>query len=259
MAIVFCLSYAVVRQGLIGGPVLNFPLCWARISILKKDLERIELQLDIDASLSAVNSGRIFSGGSLLRYAGAMSEHVSDEELMMRYCDGDAAAFESLYTKYKGGIYRYLLRQTDSQVAAELHQEVWMNLVRHHKNYQPRARFSTYLYTIAHNRVIDHYRGKARRLPVSYAEDIQETEPAAPTRYDPAARYQLSIQVEHVLAGIAKLPEAQREAFLLREEAGLSLEEIATVTGTSRETVKSRLRYAVNKLRQTLSEPEHVR
>ena len=187
-----------------------------------------------------------------------MSEHVSDEELMMRYCDGDAGAFESLYTKHKGGIYRYLLRQTDSRVAAELHQEVWMNLVRHHKNYQPSARFSTYLYTIAHNRVIDHYRSNARRLPASYAKDIQETEPAAPTQYDPAARYQLSIQVKHVLAAIAALPEAQREAFLLREEGGLTLEEIATVTGSSRETVKSRLRYAVNKLRQTLSEPEHA-
>lgn len=186
-------------------------------------------------------------------YAGAaMSDAPSDEELMLRYRDGDVGAFEMLYVKHKGGIYRYLLRQTDYDSAAELHQEVWMNLVRSHKQYEPSARFTTYLYKIAHNRLIDHYRANGRRLPASYEEDCAD-ELSAPAQSDPAVRTQLSQQVRILLAGIVDLPEAQREVFLLREESGLTLDEIALVTGVSRETVKSRLRYAVNKLRRCLA------
>jgi len=209
-----------------------------------------------EITAGAARTGGSFSQPAVMRYAAAPMGAVSDEELMLRYCNGDTAAFEALYAKHKGGVFRYLMRQTDAQVAPELHQEVWMSVVRHQKNYQPTARFNTYLYTIAHNRVIDHYRSSNRRIPSSY-HDTNDCEAVAPLQHDPAVGHELKQQVQVLLAGIAKLPAAQREAFLLREEAGLSLDDIAAVTGSSRETIKSRLRYAVGKLRQLLLETEH--
>src|SRR5436190_18395294 len=90
-------------------------------------------------------------------------EPARDEDLMLAYRDGNAAAFDQLYRRHKGPLYRYLLRQCrDAAAAEELFQDVWMNLVRARAGYTVTARFSTYLYRLAHNRLIDHYR---RRVP----------------------------------------------------------------------------------------------
>ena len=84
---------------------------------------------------------------------------VSDEELMLAYRDGDAGAFDTLYRRHKGPVYRYMLRQCrDAGVADELFQDVWMNLIRARESYTVQAKFTTYIYTMAHNRLIDHYR-----------------------------------------------------------------------------------------------------
>src|SRR2546429_3296055 len=86
------------------------------------------------------------------------SAATSDEDLMLAYAAGDAAAFDALYARHKGGVYRYLLRQCRQGVAVdELFQDVWMNLIRARRSYTPSAEFATYLYPLAHNRVIDHY------------------------------------------------------------------------------------------------------
>ena len=115
------------------------------------------------------------------------------------------------------------------------------------------AKFGTWLYRIAHNRLVDHYRASARGLPLSYADDCPEwMEIPAPEEVQPEVREDRRRQSERLLELLAELPEAQREAVLLKEEAGLSLEEIAQATGTGRETVKSRLRYALARLRQGL-------
>ena len=88
-----------------------------------------------------------------------MNNEVADESLMERYRDGDAGAFDVLYHRHKGGLYRYLLRLVKNQsLADELFQEVWSNLIRSRERYQPSAKFSTFLYQIAHHRVIDHIR-----------------------------------------------------------------------------------------------------
>lgn len=181
---------------------------------------------------------------------------ATDEELMQRYRDGDARAFETLYARHKGPVYRYLLRQCGvAALAEELFQDVWMNLIKARARYEVRAKFTTWLYTLAHHRVIDHYRRQAAGVPISYDDDPDEPliEQVADSEVrQPDNEFERRRQAQQLLQLLAQLPEAQREAFLLREESGLSLEEIAAVTGVNAETAKSRLRYALAKLRQGL-------
>jgi RNA polymerase sigma-70 factor (ECF subfamily) len=186
-----------------------------------------------------------------------MDNAAPDEELMNRYRDGDARAFEVLYTRHKGPLYRYLLRQCGAAaLAEELFQDVWMNLIRTRERYEARAKFTTWLYTLAHHRVIDHYRRQAAGVPISYDDDPDEPliEQVADSELrQPDNELDRRRLGQRLLVQIAALPEAQREAFLLREESGLSLAEIADVTGVNTETAKSRLRYALTKLRQGLT------
>jgi RNA polymerase sigma-70 factor, ECF subfamily len=181
----------------------------------------------------------------------------SDEELMLGYRNGDAAAFDLLYARHKGGVYRYLHRQCrDAAQAEELFQDVWMNLIRARAGYTVQAKFTTYLYRLAHNRLIDHYRKHSQAAVSSFedmdggaVEDLVDGQ-ALP----PDAAHDSREQALRLLQLLAELPEAQREAFLLQQEGGMSVEEIAQATGVNRETAKSRLRYAMSKLRQGMRE-----
>jgi RNA polymerase sigma-70 factor (ECF subfamily) len=178
---------------------------------------------------------------------------TSDEELMLCYRDGDAGAFDALYGRHKGGVYRYLLRQCrEAAVAEELFQDVWMNLVRARAGYTVQAKFTTYLYRLAHNRLIDHYRKHSHATVVSFEEEGEEAMAEVPDERERPADDALDAkrQAARLMELIAALPEAQREAFLLQQEGGMSVEEIAQATGVTRETAKSRLRYAMVKLRQ---------
>jgi RNA polymerase sigma-70 factor (ECF subfamily) len=180
----------------------------------------------------------------------------SDEALMIAYRDGDAAAFTLLYARHRGGLYRYLLRQCGKAAAAEeLFQDVWLNLIRARTRYVAEARFATYLYRIAHNRLIDHFR-RATLRPAACEDDASETiaELPAERRSQPDARLQGKAAIERFMVLLNGLPEPQREAFVMHEEAGLSVEEIARATGVNTETAKSRLRYALTKLRRGLEE-----
>lgn len=176
---------------------------------------------------------------------------------MLAYRDGDGAAFEALYARWRGPLYRYFLRQCGhSGHADELFQDVFMRVIGAAANYEPSAKFATWLFRIAHNRLVDHWR-KAGREPVDppasdedgddCAFDPPAPDGAAPERE--AAQRQLG---KALMAALNELPEVQREAFLLAEEGGLTLEEIASVSGVGRETIKSRLRYATRKLRNKL-------
>jgi RNA polymerase sigma-70 factor (ECF subfamily) len=186
-----------------------------------------------------------------------MDKTETDETLMMWYQTGDAHAFEVLYARHKGGLYRYFLRQCRvAAVAEELYQDVWLNLIRARERYEPRAKFTTYLYRLAHNRLVDHYRRQASGVPISYDDDPEdapliERVADSPER-DPENELDARQRAKQLQQLIADLPDAQREAFLLREEGGLSLEEIAQASGVNAETAKSRLRYAVAKLRSGL-------
>jgi RNA polymerase sigma-70 factor, ECF subfamily len=186
-----------------------------------------------------------------------MDEATSDESLMCRYRDGDAPAFETLYARHRAPLYRYLLRQCRvAAVAEELFQDVWMNVIRARGQYEVRARFTTWLYRLAHHCLIDHYRRQRHGVPLSYGDDPDDdpiAQVAADERTTPDNELDRRRQANRLLELIAELPEAQREAFLLREEAGLSLEAIAEATCVNAETAKSRLRYAVAKLRQGMN------
>ncbi len=186
-----------------------------------------------------------------------MRGEVGDEQLMERYRDGDAGAFDVLYHRHKGGLYRYLFRLCKHpQVAEELFQDVWSNIIRSRERYRPSAKFTTFLYQVAHNRLIDHLR-KTPEVTLSLdAGDEDDDPPALGLFADPQGQPETMVErkrlVEDLVSNIDALPALQREAFLLREEAGLSLEEIALATDVTPETAKSRLRYAVAKLRDGL-------
>ncbi|MEO8566238.1 MAG: RNA polymerase sigma factor [Betaproteobacteria bacterium] len=182
----------------------------------------------------------------------------SDEHLMLAYAAGDAAAFDTLYARHKGGVYRYLLRQCrDAGIAEQLFQDVWMNLIRVRSSYQPSAKFTTWLYTLAHNRMIDHHRASGRVMLVSTDDenhaDVVAALPAS-RHNEPESRASNRELGARLKDAVAALPAAQRDAFLLQQEGGLTLEEIAALTGVGAETVKSRLRYATNKLRAELAD-----
>lgn len=174
-----------------------------------------------------------------------------DSLLMMRYRDGDTRAFEDLYERYKGPLYRYFLRYgQDQRWAEELYQEVWIKIIRTRNRYKPLAKFSTYLYQLAHNCLIDHVRRQSRRPHLVSSENRQE-----PVDGEHSLEGTIAVtQAKHLFAkALAELPSEQREAFVLREESGLSLEQIAKVTGVGQETAKSRLRYANQKLKGLVS------
>lgn len=186
----------------------------------------------------------------------AQPDGAADEALMESYRDGDAGAFDVLYRRHKGGVYRYLLRQCrDAAVAEELFQDIWMNLIRARDTYEVTAKFTTWLYRLAHNRLIDHYRRNAHGALVSFDDESgpQIDETAAPRDADPAEGLEAREAARRVLTLLDALPEAQREAFVMQQEGGMSIDEIATATGVTRETAKSRLRYAMARLRQGLA------
>jgi RNA polymerase sigma-70 factor (ECF subfamily) len=188
-----------------------------------------------------------------------MDETLSDEELMLRYGAGDAAAFDALYARHKGGVYRYLLRQLrEPAIAEELFQDIWLNLVNARERYTVQARFSTWLYRIAHNRLVDHVRRQGNTAVVSINQNDEDDDPpleiADDTARTPEARQWATQQLERIVELVEALPAAQREAFLLYHEGDLGVDDIAEATGVNRETAKSRLRYAFNKLRKGLED-----
>jgi|KBSMisStandDraft_5_1062788.scaffolds.fasta_scaffold23175_2 RNA polymerase sigma-70 factor (ECF subfamily) len=192
--------------------------------------------------------------------APAIVAETRDEDLMLAYAAGDAAAFDALYARHKGGLYRYVLRQcTHAGVAEELFQDVWMNVLRARASYVPSARFATWLYRIAHNRLIDHWRATGQVELVSAGAD-DDTDPldaiAAAREVEPDAQASARERSTRLYSACTALPAMQREAFLLHQEGGLELAEIAELTGAGVETVKSRIRYAVAKLRLELEDLE---
>jgi len=187
----------------------------------------------------------------------------SDESLMLRYAAGDIAAFDALYARHELGVWRYVFRSVQVQaVADDLLQDVWFAVARSAPSYTVTARFKTWLFTMAHNRLVDHFRSARHHVSLdSHDTDGEGGESpgigdtlAADSGFGPLRRLESSEQAAALIAAVERLPREQREAFLLQAEAGLSVDEIAAATGVSFETAKSRLRYARNSLRQQLQE-----
>ena len=141
-------------------------------------------------------------------------------------------------------------------VADDLLQDVWFSVVPRVATYRPTARFRTWLFTMAHNRVVDDFRTAKNHTSLDDGEDgqsLQETL-ATDSGFGPVRQLQAREQSQALIAAIEALPREQREAFLLQAEAGMRVEEIAIATGVNFETAKSRLRYARSSLKQQLQE-----
>lgn len=178
----------------------------------------------------------------------------SDETLMLAFAQGDIAAFDALYARHRKGLYAFVTRQFIGQGISveDVFQDVWLAVARSRTHYRPTAKFRTWLFQIAHNRAIDLLRAPtAARIEEKDGEDLIAN---LPDRHNPGPERALDNRQKAaaISSALAALPPEQREAFLLREHGELPLEEIARLTGVSLETAKSRLRYAVNKLRAAL-------
>jgi RNA polymerase sigma-70 factor, ECF subfamily len=180
----------------------------------------------------------------------------SDQKLMEKYRAGDAAAFNALYRRHRASVRRFVAKLSwHKSEADEIVQEVWLAVIRGARSYRPNAKFTTFLFSIAHRRLQDHWRSRGRRDHAFVADSApgpdELADDGAPIPEDWAARAELRAAL---LAAIERLPPPQRAVFLLKAEADLTLEEIAAATGASFETTKSRMRYALARLRAQLAQ-----
>ena len=183
-----------------------------------------------------------------------MDAHRTDEDLMLDYAAGNIAAFDALYARHRAPLFRFLLRGLSQRaLAEECFQEVWSRLIVARDRYRPDAAFTTWLYQIANRRLIDQYR-RAGSRPTSVGDPDAVLENTS-DEIDRQPDYVLSEfeQRRRLQRALETLPDEQRIAIQLRLEQELSLEAIGEITGVGRETVKSRLRYALDRLKGVLS------
>ncbi len=193
-------------------------------------------------------------------------EEVTDEALMMRFQAGDRQAFAILVTRHKKAFYNFVLRLVRSPSAAEdLVQDVFVKVVQSAADFKHESKFSTWAYTIARNICIDHLRKMSLRQHPSL-DQVRGDSPDGPTLLDRTADAHPSASAERTAIGaqvaqrivrcVEDLPQEQREVFLLREVGNLPFKDIAQITGVPENTVKSRMRYALERLQESLSEYE---
>lgn len=182
------------------------------------------------------------------------SQHdaIGDDVLMQAWVAGDATAFETLYRRHRDKLYRFLVRQLrNGALADEIFQDIWQRVIAARAHWRPDALFTTWLYRIAHNRLADHWRAAQHRPPAPEDADLRTARLVDPD--SPEHRLSQFEQRRQLQLALETLPPEQREVVLLRLEQELTLEEIGVITGVGRETVKSRLRYAMDKLRTLLT------
>jgi RNA polymerase sigma factor (sigma-70 family) len=194
-----------------------------------------------------------------------MPADLSDEALMLRYCDGDLPAFKELYRRHSRGLYGFLAwRSPRREWIDEIAQDSWASLHHARSRYQPQASFRTYLYQIARNRLIDLLRKKQELLGGDFGMDseggsmFEHLADAAQGQASPESALESKQRAADLHAAIRALPAEQREALVLQQFNGMTLEEIAELCAVPVETVKSRLRYAMHKLRQHFIQAQTV-
>jgi RNA polymerase sigma-70 factor (ECF subfamily) len=188
-----------------------------------------------------------------------MTGPAADEVLMLRYKEGDLEAFEILLERYQQPLFTFVLRFcNDYHQAEDLVQEVFLRLIKSAKTYEPKAKFSTYIYTFAHNICVDNFRrGKKRKTtslsqPIDVEQDLTLEDTVKDERANPEKDYRQKSLEKALQEAVAELPEEQREVFLLREQMNLPFDEIARVVGCLPSTAKSRMRYALQSIRGKL-------
>ena len=200
--------------------------------------------------------------GMISARGSALLQTLTDEELMKRYQKGQSAAFELLYQRHRKPIFGFILRYVrERDKAEELMQEVFFKLVQQRNNYKTQAKFTTWLYTIARNLCIDTYRKSKHRQTVSLQQNVGGEEDGASLEQlledlNPGRDGEQRVfdrQLQRVIEeGVQLLPDEQKQAFLLRQVSHLKFKEIAEIADTSENTIKSRMRYALEFLRRHL-------
>jgi RNA polymerase sigma-70 factor (ECF subfamily) len=192
----------------------------------------------------------------------ALSDERGDEELMLAFREGEAAAFEVLVLRHRRPLFNFLLRSVHNKSRAEeLLQEVFLRVVRAKARYQRTAKFTTWVYTIARNLCVDESRRQKFRRTQSL-EQRRGRDGGGLSILDQSAADQPGVDQmaqaptlrRRMQAAVSLLPDEQREVFLMRQISGLSFKEIGAAVGAPENTVKSRMRYALEKLRQELAD-----
>jgi RNA polymerase sigma-70 factor (ECF subfamily) len=189
-----------------------------------------------------------------------MAAPDSDEQLMLLYRDGDLLAFRELYGRHRLGLYRFIAwRSPRAEWVDEIVQDAWASLHHARSRYRPDASFRTYLYQIARNRLFDLLRQYQHVLAADLGAGTDGRDlfdvlaDAAQDVIGPDAAQEGKQRADGLRSAIAALPGEQREALVLQQFSGMSVDEIAHLSSVPVETVRSRLRYAMRKLRQHLS------
>lgn len=185
----------------------------------------------------------------------------TDEELITAYKNGKVEAFKVLVERHERPLYRFCLRSLGNpEAAADATQEVFLRVVRNAPKWEQKAKFTTWLYTIARNYCIDEARKGRFRKTESLNEPARRDEEGGEERQDrlPAGTPGGDVVLDQrrmravIDETLAALPEEQREVFCLREYSGLAFKDIAEAVGANENTVKSRMRYALSALRKAL-------
>lgn len=220
-------------------------------------------------SISHTNCG--VTRDSSCRVSSASLPDPPDEILVVRFQAGDRAAFATLVSRHKTGLYNFALRNVRERTAAEdIVQEAFVRVAESATTFKADSRFSTWVYTIVRNLCIDQLRKAQLRRHPSLDEARRSDEGDGPTlgeqTADPRGRADVERTVDgarlraRILAAIDALPDDQREVYLMREISNLRFKDIADITGVPENTVKSRMRYALERLQEALAEFEdHAR
>jgi RNA polymerase sigma-70 factor (ECF subfamily) len=208
---------------------------------------------------------RLFGRATPPALSRAELDALADEDLMLRYAAGDAVAFELLVRRHRDSVFHFVLRSVQQRERAEdLTQDVFMRVIRSAQRYERTAKFRTWLFTLARNICVDESRRARHRNMASLDASVSDDEPGAtfvdmvadPSPRGGAGQLSRDQFMERLEQGLAALPDEQREVFVMRHSEGLRFPEIARIVGTSENTVKSRMRYALATLRRYVAEFE---
>ncbi len=176
---------------------------------------------------------------------------TSDESLMLAYQSGNEQAFADLYQRYRQPLFAYLVKNIGNKTQAEeVYQELWLSLIRQRERYTVSASFRTYIFCIAHTRLLDFYRQQGKLAANDTLDD--DLDIAACASYEPHTQFEETKLLERLQFCLKQLPDEQRAVMVLKLESELPLQRIAEQLNIAFETLKSRFRYAQAKLQRCI-------
>lgn len=180
-----------------------------------------------------------------------MDFQLTDEQLMLNYAANDEQAFDVLYQRHKGPVYRYLLKSCNqSTIAQDLFQELWIKLINNKEKYCTEYAFTTWFYTMARNLLIDWYRKSGKQIK-DHQPYINDEIPDNNLK-EPESVFEKRAMLHQLQQALEVITFEQREVFILRQESNMPFNDIAKVMSCTTEAAKSRYRYAIEKIKNAL-------